>query len=282
MKILRIVGLSLAVLVGVLLVVVLGAAFRGHSRLHRVYTRPTTALTAPDDSATVARGAYIAMTRCSGCHSAAGELPLGGGQSFHLGPVGSVYPPNLTPGGAELAKDSDGQLARAIREGVTGDGHAMLIMPSAAFRSMSDADVKAVIAYMRSQPAITTPDSTHEYTFLTAVLVGFGMFPISVQPPITAPIPEVTPSAGLGYGQYLATQCGCTLCHGATLHGGHEAKVNIARIADAHTFDEFSAAVRRGRSVEGRALTEAMPWKSFAHLTDQDMRAIYEYVKSVD
>ncbi len=281
MKGLRIAGIAFGVLVVALVLVVLGAAAKGHRALHRVYARPTPALTAPRDSAAVTRGAYIAMTRCTGCHSPAGQLPLAGGVGFHLGPLGSVYPPNLTPGGAELGKDSDGQLARAIREGVTGDGHAMLIMPSAAFRSMSDADLHALIAYLRAQPAVTTPDSTHRYTFLTAAMVGLGMFPTSVQTPVTAPIPEVTPSAGLGYGQYLATQCGCTSCHGATLHGGHEGPPNVAQMASEHSFEDFAAAVRRGRGLDGRELTDKMPWKSFSALTDQDMRALYEYVKSV-
>ena len=281
MKSVRIIGGVLAVLIVVMVVVVLGGALRGALLLHKRYDRPVPAFTAASDSASVTRGAYLAMTRCSGCHSPEGTLPLGGGQAFHMGPIADLYPQNLTPGGAELAKESDAQLARAVREGVTGDGHAMLAMPSESFHGMSDTDLRAILGYLRSQTAVTTADTTHQYKFLGVVLVGLGMFPTSVQPEIKGPVQDVPASAGLEYGQYQARMCGCIQCHGASLHGGKVSNVNIAKIADAHTFAEFDGAVRHGRGVEGRAVAVGMPWKSFAHLNDQDARAIYEYVKSV-
>lgn len=281
MKVVRIVGGILAGLLVVLVVIAIVGVTRGSLMLRKTHDVPIPALTAASDSASVRRGEYLAMTRCSGCHSAVGTLPLAGGQAFHMGPIADLYPSNLTPGGAVLAKATDGQLARAIREGVTADGHAMLIMPSEAYHGMSDTDVRQLLGYLRSQSAVTTADTTHRYKFLGTLLVGLGMFPTSVQPTITSAVQDVSPSAGLEYGQYVAHMTGCIQCHGATLHGGNMSKVNIAAIADAHTFEEFDGAVRHGRGVTGKPVAEGMPWKSFAYLNDQDTRAIYEYVKSV-
>ncbi len=281
MKIVRIVGGALAGLIVILLLVGIVGGVRGALILRQTHDRRIPAFAARTDSASVARGEYLAATRCTGCHSAAGVLPLAGGQSFHMGPIADLYPQNLTPGGAVLGQSSDGQLARAVREGITPDGHAMLLMPTDAFHAMSDTDLRQIIGYLRSQEAVTTADTTHSYNFLGTLLVGLNMFPTSVQPEIKGAVLDVTPSAGLEYGQYVARMTGCIECHGSSLHGTRRIKVNIADIAHTHTFEEFEGAVRHGRSVDGGAVGDDMPWRAFAHLDDQDMRAIYEYVKSM-
>src|SRR5207249_10522141 len=96
---------------------------------------------------------------CAGCHSSTGSLPLDGGNANLLGgPIGTLYGPNLTQ--ASRIKDwTDGEVVRAIREGVDRDGHPLLIMPSEAFHHLSDSDAQVLVAYLRSQPAAnhTTP-----------------------------------------------------------------------------------------------------------------------------
>jgi hypothetical protein len=102
--------------------------------------------------------------------------------------VATLYPPNLTPAG-EIKNWSDGELIRAIREGVHQSGRPLLIMPSDEFHNLSDADVRSVVAYLRSQRAVkhdaNTDTPSNGVNLFGALYVGAGIFDMSVQPPIT-------------------------------------------------------------------------------------------------
>ncbi len=99
----------------------------------------------------------------------------------------------------------------------------------------------------------------------------------------TAPEPGVT----IEYGKYLATSC--RFCHGETLGGGKPpdpnapAAPNIGAGSVTATWSEadFLRTIRTGTTPYGRHLTDAMPWKTFARLTDDELRAIWMYVRSV-
>src|SRR5262249_51210123 len=133
-------------------------------------------------------------------------------------PMGTLYAPNLTPAG-EIRDWTDGEIIRAIREGIHKSGRALIIMPSENFKNMSDADVQAVVAYLRSQPASGTASPPARLSILAAAFIGVGMFPTAAQPAITAPI--VAPAEGRTpeYGKYLVSVLGCTTCHGENLGG---------------------------------------------------------------
>ena len=103
----------------------------------------------------VARGELMAHI-CAGCHSANDDLPLSGYNllaRFPLPPIGTLYAPNLTPSG-NIKDWSDGEVIRAIREGVHKDGRSLLVMPSTDLRYLSDDDVQAIVAYLRTVPAL--------------------------------------------------------------------------------------------------------------------------------
>jgi len=97
------------------------------------------------------RGQRLA-TLCAGCHSSTGSLPLDGAASdMTEGSLGVLYPSNLTPGGP-LRGWTDGEIVRAIREGIHQSGRSLLLMPSSQYRAMSDDDAQALVAYLRSRP----------------------------------------------------------------------------------------------------------------------------------
>ena len=132
-------------------------------------------------------------------------------------PLGVIYATNLTPGGP-LQGWTDGEIVRAIREGIANDGRALIVMPSQAYRHLSDADVQALVAYLRSQPAVNNPQPARNMNILAALFVGAGLFPTSAQAPVgvvSAPPPVPPPSTA-------STWCsagGCADCHGAKLDG---------------------------------------------------------------
>ncbi len=60
-------------------------------------------------------------------------------------------------------------------------------MPSSGFHDLSDADIQALVAYLRSQPPVERDLHRRKLPALAAVFLGSGMFPTSAQPLITQP-----------------------------------------------------------------------------------------------
>jgi hypothetical protein len=81
-------------------------------------------------------------------------------------PLGSYLSANLTPTGS-LKDWSDGEIFRVIRNGIDKDGQVLFAMYGARGRHLSDDDIKAVIAYLRSAPA-----AGNETPIITAMRTG--------------------------------------------------------------------------------------------------------------
>ncbi|ANK83254.1 MAG: cytochrome C [Rhizobiales bacterium NRL2] len=123
------------------------------------YGPPVATVPEPDREDRLAYGAYLAgpAGHCIECHSPMGpkgpdwENRLGaGGLEFHL-PFGTVVSTNITPAG--IGDYSDAEVQRMIREGVRPDGSKMLPpMPYGYYANISDPDMDAIIAFLRSLP----------------------------------------------------------------------------------------------------------------------------------
>jgi mono/diheme cytochrome c family protein len=145
-------------LIGVIAVVGL---FKVHAR-----SAPATELKVVGTSEQIQRGRAISDGFCSACHSKTGTL-TGGldiGEHFPV-PIGSFVSANLTPAG-QLSRWSDADIFRAIRNSIDRDGRWLIIMSYTNAGKLSDDDIAAVIAYIRSlsppenQPAIRRTIST--------------------------------------------------------------------------------------------------------------------------
>lgn len=238
--------------------------------------------------AQIARGNQLAWG-CADCHSPVQELPLGGstGNMIEGGPpMGVLWATNLTPGGP-LKGWTDGEIVRAIREGVAQDGRPLVILPSQAYRHLSDADVEALVAYLRSQPAVDNPQPARNLNAVAALFLGAGLFPTSAQAPVGA---VVAPPAGVtaAYGAYLASSIGgCADCHGVKLDGvpsnsfappAPALKPFALGLSEA----QFFAIFRNGLRPDGSPLSEGMPWKNIGKtMSDDDLRAVQAYLKAL-
>ena len=119
------------------------------------------------ESPTIERGAYLArIMDCAGCHMPrdANGAPLveaglsGATIGFEIPGVGIFWPPNLTPAESGLGHWSDAEIAEAIRYGRRPDGRVLApVMPWMAYSEMHDEDLDALIAYLRSVPAVEAP-----------------------------------------------------------------------------------------------------------------------------
>ena len=237
----------------------------------------------------LARGQRLA-TLCISCHSTTRNLPLDGGKTSMLSNpdgsgLGTLYAPNLTPAGP-LKTWTDGEIIRAIRDGVDRDGHALLIMPSARFHTMSDDDVQALVAYLRSQPAVDHATPPRSIGLIGTLLIGAGLFPTSAQEPTAGPVSAPPAGVNADHGRYLVDVSGCHECHGPDLAGGRAngggppPGPNLTQIVPKWSEDQFVRTMRTGTDPNGYTLREdLMPWKEFsAAYSDDELKAIYVYL----
>jgi mono/diheme cytochrome c family protein len=127
----------------------------------------------------IARGKDIADGLCGACHSHTGTLTGGYDLAVELQvPIGSFAAANLTPAGP-LQHWSDGEIFRALRNGVDAEGRWLTLMSYVRARRLSDDDIKAVIAYIRSVPAAgnPTPNPPDHMNMLGLAMLGAGMLP---------------------------------------------------------------------------------------------------------
>lgn len=271
--------------------------------------RPLTSRTFEPTPARLARGKYLAhnVAGCLYCHSDLDIGAEGTGITFRAGTEGAgrgladeglpfVSTPNLTPAAARHWSD-DG-LARAIREGIGNDGRTLFpMMPYANYRHMSDEDVASVIVYLRSLKPIDRPTPKPQIPFPLNRLIN------SAPQPIDGSVPEPDLSTPVKRGEYMITLAGCGDCHtpmndrgeylahlrlagGAPITGSGRpmaASRNLTPSDDGipyYTEDLFLEVLRTGR-VKERQLSDLMPWKYYSGMTDEDLKAIFAYLKTV-
>ncbi len=290
-------GVVLTGLLTVIPALLLVLALIGFSKLSERHNNPVADIQVAGTTAQIARGQQLAHG-CENCHSEQTQLPLSGANfaaKFGLPPLGTLYAPNLTPGG-NIQDWTDGEVIRAIREGVHKDGRSLLIMPSESFRNMSDDDVQAVVAYLRSQPATGGPTPGSQFNVLGAIFINLVDFRTAQQPVghVAAPQPG-TPA----YGKYLVDVIGCSGCHGDQLQGrvdngqpGPPPGPNLTKIVPTWTEEQFMTFFNTGIRPDGSPVpplalpggrTEPrMPWPIVrASTTDDELRAIYSYLHSL-
>lgn len=274
---------------------------------------------AATDSAAVARGEYIYayQAQCWGCHadgSADARSAPSGGKSFDLsgaGPgFGIWYTPNITPDKETgIGGWTDGEIVQAIREGMRRDRSTMFpVMPSDWYHGMSDEDALAVVAYLRSIAPVAHRVPPPEPSFVAKALLAFGM--MSPKDAITVPVAAPARGATAEYGRYVASSlAGCLDCHtplnlengkfymdslgagGTILFGDAEGsslrsygrnitpdmETGIGKWSEA----DFYAAVTVGMRPDGTVLTPHMPYGYFKSLTEDDLRALWLYIRSL-
>lgn len=283
---------------GLLTLVCLVVAFLGVKGLTTVYFPG--APDASDLSVTsmpeqVSRGEYLVNLSCVGCHGAAdasgnpsGLPPLSGGWDIAsaegFGFIGSMVTENLTPGG-KLADYSDGELFRVMRHSIDQNGHRLGFMSFLPYSQLSDEDILAIIAYLRSLPPEITAGKTtgDRLNFLGMLLYGSGMFPLPepAAERVTAPPQGATAE----YGKYVATFGECAGCHGPDVTGVEASSMSPAvpnprPIIATWTQEQFMQTMRTGVRPGGTPFSDAMPWENASKMTDEDLVALYAYLTS--
>ena len=274
--------------------------------------RPVTDRPFERTAARLARGKYLTEgpAPCFHCHTdhdlSTPEYPIvrarkGAGWSLPIPELGVLPAPNLTPDpGTGLGNWSDDEIARAIREGVGRGNRALFpVMPYLDYASLDDEDVAAIVVYLRTLAPVRSSLPVRALPFPLEYIVK------TIPRPITAPQPSHPAATPVERGKYLVTMAGCQTCHTATDQRGvpvagldfgggglfHDPGRNLQPVFSANItqdpsgiphYDEalFVQTLRSGK-VSTRTLVHIMPFEFFANITDDDLRDIYTFVKSV-
>ncbi len=301
------VRISVSVVLGLVLLGVAGIGFgAGWPVILGPDTRTVTDRRFEATPARLARGEYLVegVAACMKCHSSLdldrfGAPPkegMHGAGALHRGP-GVIAAPNLTPDRETgLGAWSDDEIARAIREGVSRDGRALFpMMPYHKYRVMSDEDIASMVVYLRSLEPVRNALPETEIIFPVKYLIR--TYPKAVRKPLGDP-----PADEAERGKYLVALAACEDCHttfdaqrnpipGLEFAGGNTMEENegvsvIPNITpDAtgignYTPETFREVLRTGR--EGsRELHPLMPYHFYQRLTDEDLDAMFAYLRTV-
>jgi mono/diheme cytochrome c family protein len=307
----------LAMVVVLILVVALGiTAF--FSSLPR--SAPASSDSVASSPARLARGDYLfnAVLGCPVCHSerdfsrfgAPPVQPFGGGRvcaepgkplpglAETGGMPGTICFRNITPHATGIGAWSDGEILRAMREGIDRDGNALFpIMPAYIYRNLSDEDARAVLTYVRTLKPVDNWLPETDVNFPVNWLMR--LLPL----PLDEPVPAPNASDPVAYGQYLTTVARCAFCHsprdsrsrlaieGFEFSGGvaFQGRDGLLYSTNLTTHPsglsdmsraEFIALFRRETDPTAKELN-LMPWTYFGNMTDADLGAIYAYLRTV-
>lgn len=170
-----------------------------------------------NDAATVARGAHLvdAVLGCAECH---GD-DMAGKTLVHDKWFGTITSANLTE---HARTDSDADWVRAVRYGLRSDGRGLWLMPQPAYSTLSDNDLAAVIAYMRSLRTVHRDSPSHRLAPYGRLLVAMGKTPLvhvrsRGKVAEAAASPPMEPADDATYGRYwrilaAATRATVTTC----------------------------------------------------------------------
>jgi mono/diheme cytochrome c family protein len=291
-KIFKWIGIVVGSLLGLFVIALLVLFLMGNSSINRSYDLPVDPLTLPTDAESLARGKYLVNILCTGCHGPdlSGEVGW-----FNGGPLGTIDSANLTSGeggfGREAASVDD--WVRAIRYGVDPEGKPIYMPSVAAFNHLGDADLAAIIAYVKSVPAVDHETTGHQFGILGVILFGGKQFTMPVETVDHASAAPQAPAAGVTkeYGEYLVNITDCRLCHGQQLAGGHHPdptiKVQVPNLTPGGdlgpwTAEGFVTFMRTGVTPDKRQLNPMlMPWKEMGQMSDGELQAIFLYLHSL-
>lgn len=249
----------------------------------------------------VARGEYLVTgpAGCGNCHSPIGPngfvpgMELGGRLVEDL-EIFTAIAPNITPS-ARIADWSDAELARSIREGIRPDGSLIgPPMPYAMYRGLSDSDLAAIVAYLRTVPAVENDPGVSEYRI---------PLPPAYGPPVDS-VADVPVGATVEYGAYLAGPVAhCMECHtpmgpkgpmidtdlgrgGFEFHGpwGVSVASNLTSHEDglvSYTDAQLAAMITQGIDADGKPMLPPMPYGFLSKMTEEDTAAIILYLRSL-
>lgn len=267
----------------------------------------------------VARGEYLAnhVAGCMDCHSkrdfskySGPVIPGtegGGGFAFDqkLGLPGVIYGKNITPDAETgIGTWTDDEILRAMTQGISKNGDTLFpIMPYPNFNRIAKEDLQSIIAYIKTLKPIKNQVPARQLMMPISMVYPAQFLQPSVDGNIRPP-----ESDQVKYGEYLATIADCGTCHSPLTPqgpdmtrkyaGGYIFDIGSNKVASANITPDSATGI--GGWTEERFLNKftayrdeksynydpghqntVMPLAMLASMKDEDLKAIYAYLRSI-
>ncbi|HKA43200.1 MAG TPA: hypothetical protein VKF40_14525 [Burkholderiales bacterium] len=262
------------------------------------------------DPELVERGRYLVYgpAHCASCHGDPArerdlregvDAPLSGGRAFILGMLGTIVAPNITSDAAfGIGEVSDHALVRSLRYGISR--HGKPLVPIMSFADLADDDLRAILSYLRTVPAVARPASPHRLSVPGTLAVNLLL---KAQGPSAPPPSRAAPARTVEYGRYVAhTLANCVGCHTQRnkLTGGFAGPAFAGGLVLEEAAGTFvtpnltptRTGIMNGLSEQGfiaRFLETGrlypgspMPWEAYGRMTETDLSAIYRYLRTLE
>ena len=283
--------------------------------------RPGTDVIATDDSTkqVLARGEYLFnnVAGCVDCHSKRDFTKYsgpvvpgsegGGGfvfdQKFQL--PGVLYGKNITPDSATgVGTWTDAELIRAITQGISKNGDTLFpLMPYPHFNRMAKDDLMSIIAYMRTLKPINNQIPPRQLMVPIA-----AVYPAQHLQPSIDSNRRPDPTDTVNYGGYLVMMADCGTCHSPlTQHGpdmsrmfagGYPFDLGTNIVVSANITPDSATGIGmwteamflekftryrdpKSYNVDSSAHNTIMPLSILSGITDNDLKAMYRYLRTV-
>lgn len=230
-----------------------------------------------------------------------------GGEAFSekKGFPGNFYAKNITP--VHLGDWSDAELYRAIAEGVNKKGEALFpIMPYLSYGQLEKEDIFSMIAYIRQLDENGTKGDVPESNASFPFSMILKTIPTKAEHQLRKDTTDM-----VSYGKYMVTMASCAECHtqkeagenvpGMEFAGGflmplaNGKYIKTANITPddetgignwteekfIKTFKSYSDSNYADVNVADDEFNTTMPWTSYSGMKENDLKAIYAYLKSI-
>lgn len=263
------------------------------------------ATAASADDALVKRGEYLmnGPVACGNCHNArAADFSFIPGMEFAGGfkivdPAFEAYAANITPDvETGIGSWTDAEIITAIREGKSREGRIIFPpMPVPSYNHMSDDDVKAIVAYLRTVKPVRNEVPESKWNIPQQAMppakgaaapdksdkVAYGHYVVEALAHCfechTGPDANGAPDFEhkLGSGGFLIT-----LAPGMTVMTANitsDPETGIGKWSDA----DIKKALTKGVRPDGRHLSPPMPFGFFNTMTDEDLDAVIAFLRTI-
>ncbi len=280
---------ALVIVVGALGLAVGPLSERKRNRIVEVAVAPMAYV---EGEAALAHGKYLFESRgCAECHGASGS-----GREV-INDRGGFYvkAPNITPGPGSVVKDyREVDWDRAIRHGVSLQKHPLFLMPSGDYNRMTDVDLAALVAYVRSLPPATGTGAVVRFPLMLQALYASGAVKDAAEEinHSLAPATPVAEGVTAEHGAYVAQLC--KGCHGDGFSGGKipgtppdwPPAANLTPGAGSvmtqyDTAEKFAAMLQTGKRPDGSKVSPIMPFPTLSKLNAVDVGAVYAFLRTV-
>jgi mono/diheme cytochrome c family protein len=290
-NVLKWIGIVVGSLFGLVLVAGFAMFLIGNSRLNKTYDFPASDIVLPTDEASLELGKHRVDSLCAGCH---GPDLSGIENWFDGGALGTIDSANLTSGEGGVGSTYTTQdFVNSIRHGIDSKGKPIFMPAVYSTSYLSDEELGAIIAYLNTLPPVDHITNGKQFTPLAKIMVVLGVlppFPVEVVSHETE-VASVEAGPTAEYGKYMVDTHDCRLCHGQELNGGPFPDPTKTKISPNLTpggevafwsEEDFINTIRTGVTPGGHELDpEFMPWKDYGKFYDDELKAIYAYLKTV-